>query len=88
VGRSRFNVTVNKTFVIGAVGVAAGAGLLWLGYQYAPWQTAAAWAAGDEERAGKLADYAFSLRDYASVFILPIFGGLALMAYAAEATSA
>jgi hypothetical protein len=56
--------------------------------RYIPWETAAAWAAGDEERAGKLADYAFSLMEYTWLFALMIFGGLALMAFAAGPTTA
>ena len=81
-------MTVNRTQVVGGAAVlAVGAGALWVGYRYIPWQTAAAWAAGDEERAGKLADYAFSLKPYAWLFALMIFGGLTLLASGAGLTT-
>jgi hypothetical protein len=83
-----FNMTVNKTLVVGAAGVAVGAGALVIEDRYIPWQTAAAWAAGDEVRAGMLANYAFSLMEYTWVFVLLIFGGLALMASAAGPVTA
>ena len=73
---------MNKAVVAGAAVAVAGAGALAVGTYYVPWQTAAAWAAGDEERAGMLAGYAFSLMEYAQLFALMILGGLALMAYA------
>jgi hypothetical protein len=75
-------VTVNKAVVAGAAVAAVGAGALVIGTYYVPWQTAAAWASGDEERASMLADCAFSLCEYARLFALMILGGLALMAYA------
>jgi hypothetical protein len=77
-------MTVNKPVVVGAGATLAGAGMLAIAYYYVPWQTGAAWAEGDEKRASMLADYAFSLRDYAMLFGLLVFGGLALMASAAE----
>lgn len=81
-------MTVNKTFVAGAAVVALGAGALAVGTYYVPWQTAAAWAAGDEERAHMLADYGFSLMAYARLFAVMILGGLALMVYASELATA
>ena len=77
-------MAVNKTFVAGAAVVAVGAGALVVGTKYIPWQTATAWAAGDEERAHMLADYGFSLMAYARLFAVMILGGLTLMAYASE----
>jgi hypothetical protein len=82
------DLNVNKTLVVGAGLVVVGGGALVIGNRYIPWQTAAAWAIGDEERAGMLADYGFSLMEYASLFALMILGGLALMAYAAAPTMA
>lgn len=76
-------MTVNKTLVVGAAAVTVGAGALVIGNRYIPWQTATAWAAGDDERAGVLADYAFSFMEYAWLFGLMIIGGLVLMASAA-----
>jgi hypothetical protein len=75
-------MTVNKTFVAGAAVAAVGAGALVVGTKYIPWQTAAAWAAGDDERAGMLAEYAFSLMECAWLFCALMIGGLALMASA------
>lgn len=80
-------MAVNKTLVVGAAVVAVGGGALVIGARYIPWQTAAAWAAGDEERASMLADYAFSLKAYTWLFTLMLFGGLALMASAAESVT-
>jgi hypothetical protein len=77
------DLNVNKTLVVATGLVVVGAGALVVGNHYIPWQTAAAWAAGDEERAAMLADYGFSLMEYASLFALMILSGLALMAYAA-----
>lgn len=77
-------MTVNKTLLIGVGVVTAGAGGLAIAYYYCPWQAAAAWSAGDEERAGMLTEYAFSLRDYGRLFAMLILAGLALMAYAGE----
>lgn len=81
-------MTVSKTFVAGAAVVAVGAGALVIGTKYIPWQTAAAWAGGDEERAHMLADYGFSLMAYARLFAVMILGGLALMVYASEVATA
>lgn len=79
---------MNKAVVAGGVVAAAGAGALLIGTYYVPWQTAAAWASGDEERAGMLADCAFSLMHYARLFALMLLGGLALMAYASGPATA
>lgn len=81
-------MTVNRTLVVGAAVVTVGVGALVIEDRYIPWQTAAAWAAGDDERASMLANYAFSLMGYTWLFALMIFGGLALMASAAGPTTA
>ena len=81
-------MTVNKGVAIGAGVALAGAGALAIGMYYVPWQTAAAWATGDEERAGVLADCAFSLMEHARLFALMILGGMALMAYASSTATA
>jgi hypothetical protein len=73
---------MNKTVVIGASAVTVGAGALIIGQYYLPRQTAAAWAAGDADRATTLADHMFSIMDYAAFFALMIFGGFALVASA------
>ena len=78
-------MTVNKTLVAGAAVAAAGAGALAVCYYYCPWQTATAWSSGDEDRAAMLAESAFSLRDYAYLFVLLILCGLVVMAYASKA---
>jgi len=80
-------MTFNKTLVAGAAVAAVGVGSLAVCYYYCPWQAVAAWSAGDEERAGTLTEYAFSLRDYARLFAVLVIGGLALMAYASESAT-
>lgn len=81
-------MTVNKTLVAGAGVAAIGVGAMAICYYYCPSQAAASWAAGDEERAGMMAEYAFSLKYYAEFFVVMILGGLVLMAAAAGSASA
>lgn len=74
-------MAVNKTVAAGAAAVVVvGAGALMINEYYLPQQTAAAWAAGNVERAATLADYAFSFAQYTALFALMMFGGLALLA--------
>lgn len=79
---------MNKGVAVGAAVAPAGAGALAVGMYYVPWWAAAAWATGDEGRAGVLADCAFSLMEYSRLFALMILGGVALMAYASEPATA